>query len=118
MTKIINLTPHPVTLRRPDGSDLTVVPRSSEEGGPARVAQTPGTEIGCANGVPIYSSHVWGDVVGLPPPCDDTLYVVSSLVLSRVSGRDDVVAPGTGPNDGAVRNEKGHIVAVTRLVRG
>jgi hypothetical protein len=25
---------------------------------------------------------------------------------------------GTGPNDGAVRNDKGHVVAVTRLVRG
>jgi hypothetical protein len=31
--------------------------------------------------------------------------------------RPDVLVPGTGPGDGAVRNDKGHIVAVTRLKR-
>jgi len=26
-----------------------------------------------------------------------------------------ILMPGTGPADGAVRNEKGHVIAVTRL---
>jgi len=41
-------------------------------------------------------------------------------VLGRpeCQGRDDVVGPGTGPKDGAIRNEDGNVIAVTRLVRG
>ena len=43
---------------------------------------------------------------------------MSALVGSALGGaRPDVLCPGTGPADGAVRNDKGHIVAVTRLVR-
>lgn len=118
MTNFVNLTPHPVTLRRTDGSDIVVAPRSAAEGGPARVAQTPGGVVGDADGIPVYGAPAWGVVIGLPAPVADTLYIVSALVLGRVSGRDDVVAPGTGPADNAVRNDKGHIVAVTRLVRG
>ena len=44
--------------------------------------------------------------------------MVSGFVLAHpsVAGRSDVVGPGTGPADGAIRNEKGQIVAVTRLI--
>ena len=56
----------------------------------------------------------FGEVEGIPAPHEGTIYIVSSMVLSAVD-RDDVVAPDTGST--ALRNEKGHIVAVTRLVR-
>jgi hypothetical protein len=47
------------------------------------------------------------------------MYIVSGMVLSALYGtRPDVLAPGTGPNDGAIRDASGRIVAVTRLVRG
>ncbi|RME25645.1 MAG: hypothetical protein D6800_07370, partial [Candidatus Zixiibacteriota bacterium] len=55
-----------------------------------------------------------GDVEGLPDPQDGTVYLVSSMVLSAVRGRRDVVAPDTGPT--AIRDETGRITAVTRLV--
>lgn len=68
--------------------------------------------------VPVHGSPAWGVVEGLPGPevAPGAVYIVSLLVLDRCAGRDDVVAPATGPNDGARRNEKGQIAAVTRLV--
>jgi hypothetical protein len=35
--------------------------------------------------------------------------------LANIKGRTDVFAPATGPKDGAIRNDKGHVVAVTAL---
>lgn len=43
----------------------------------------------------------FGEVTGLPEPSNDTLYIVSALVLTAVKaiGRTDCVAPATGhPN--------------------
>ena len=114
MTKIVNLTPHPLTLRRPDGTELEIAPSPQ---GPARVSATPGSHAGEIEGVPVYGAPTWGEVSGLPAPEDDTVYIVSSLVAAHISGRGDVYVPGTGPKDGAVRNEQGHIVAVTRLIK-
>jgi hypothetical protein len=107
----INLTPHALTLRAPNGEDTIVAP----SGTVARVSTTPGAQVGELNGIPLFSNTTFGAVEGLPAPAADTIYIVSGLVGGRVSGRDDVVVPGTGPQDGAVRNDKGHIIAVTRL---
>lgn len=114
---IVNLTPHPVTLRAADGADHTF-----PSAGVARVASTPGT-LATVDGlpVPVATPTTFGDVSGLPTPVAGTFFVVSALVGAalRASGstRQDVLCPGTGPNDGAIRNDAGHIVAVTRLVR-
>ena len=145
---IINLTPHPITLRAADGAETTISPRPASEGGAARVTSTPGA-LATVDGlpVPVASPTTFGEVIGLPAPCaheepahyeqayheyevgacahpgtaPGTYFVVSAIVGAaiRASGavRSDVLCPGTGPNDGAVRNEAGHIVAVTRLVR-
>lgn len=112
---LINLTPHPITLRGPDGAE-TVIPPS---GTVARVATTPGKEIEY-HGVfcPVYSAPITGAVTGLPPAAPDTLLIVSGVVADAVGGsRNDVVRPGTGPADGAIRDGEGRITAVTRLVR-
>ena len=116
MTTLINCTPHAITLRAADGTD-TVVPPS---GTVARVSSTPGAlEMVEGLPVPVAGMQTFGGVEGLPAPAPGTMFIVSALVLSALRGsRPDVVGPGTGPNDGAVRNERGHIVAVTRLVRG
>lgn len=42
--------------------------------------------------------------------------IVSGLVLAACAGRTDVFGPGTGPKDGALRDSKNQIVAVTRLI--
>ena len=114
MTSLINLTPHALALRAVDGSD-TIVPPS---GAVARVTCTPGGPSGVGGvPVPIYGADVLGAVDGLPAPVEGVLYIVSAIVGAACVGRTDVLVPGTGPSDGAVRNDKGHIVAVTRLKR-
>lgn len=109
-TRFINLTPHAVTIRF-DGYELTVPP----SGTVARVT-TVTEPVDTPHGVPTVR-QTYGTVEGLPDPERDTVYIVSALVLAalRGSGRVDVVAPDTGP-ESAIRDEKGQIVAVRRLV--
>lgn len=115
--KIVNLTPHAIVLQGADGI-RTTVPTS---GTIARVSSLPGKpEAIDGIPVPVYSAQTWGGVENLPQPEEGTIYIVSIIVLglAHVQSRGDCVAPGTGPNDGVVRNDKGQIEAVTRLVRG
>jgi len=109
--KIVNLTPHAIVLRT---SGETTVPPS---GSVARVSATPGA-VTQREGFPcpVAEATVYGDVEGLPSPVPGVIYLVSSMVLARCTGRADVFGPGTGPNDEPVRNEKGQVVAVTRLI--
>lgn len=110
--QIINLTPHAVTLRNPEtGADTVVEP----SGTVARVAMTPGA-VETVEGlpVPVARPDQVGEVEGLPAPTAGVVYLVSAMVGAHVA-RPDVFTLGTGPKDGAVRNEKGHVVAVTRI---
>ena len=105
-----NLTQHAIVVRTAVG-DVTIQP----SGTVARVASTEavvpdGTVIDGA-AIPV-ATRAWGEVSGLPTegePC-----IVSALVLGRVPGRKGVYAPDTGPT--AIRDEKGQIMAVTRLI--
>ena len=100
--KYINLTPHALNL-----GDDTVEPS-----GYIRVSFT---EVHCGevNGLEVVRND--NPVLeGLPAPVDGVVYVVSAMVLAQCADRSDVYAPDTGST--AVRNEKGHIVKVTRLV--
>lgn len=109
-----NLTPHSITLRDPQGNDH-ILPSD----GVARVASTPGT-LGTLDGVPVpvAGRTVFGEVVGLPDPEPGVWLIVSAIVGAALNGsRADVLLLGTGPNDGAVRDDAQRIVAVTRLVR-
>ncbi len=99
----INFTPHAITLN--DG-------RVFESIGVARVGNT--FSDFDSDGV---CSVAYGDIEGLPAPQDDTLYIVSALVLSaaKAVGRTDCVAPATG-HPACVR-DKGFIVSVPGFVR-
>lgn len=109
---LINLTQHDIVLRAADGNDTTIKPSGSV----ARVASTPGAITGHYAGVPVYDAPTWGAVEGLPDPVGGIGYIVSGLVASRCPDRIDVYSPGTGPNDGAIRNTAGQPIAVTRLI--
>lgn len=102
---MLNLTPHPIVIRTEDSN--IVIPPSG------RVARVSTTEevVDSIIGVPVVR-RMFGAVEGLPE--DDTPCVVSALVLAAVPGRPNTFAPDTGPT--AVRDERGQIVAVTRLV--
>jgi hypothetical protein len=103
--KFVNCTPHALTVDglgtiEPSG----IVPRVATQ-------RLPATTIG---GVRLVRT-VKGAVDGLPAAADGVVLVVSGMVLDALNGsRPDVVAPDTGPD--AVRNEKGHIVAVRGFV--
>lgn len=110
---LINLTPHSLNLYTPTG--VVEVPASGQL---ARVRST--SEVaGEVIGMPVVRAS-FEPVTGLPEPRPGTRYLVSTLVLTalRAEGvhRDDLLAPGTGPNDGAVRNAQGQVMGVTRLV--
>ncbi len=110
---IKNLTPHAIVIRPILGDDVTI----HASGTVARVSSTPGKIaqrddlfVGCR----VAGPTTYGEVEGLPEPADGVVYLVSAMVLVRLSGRTDVFAPDTGA--GAIRNDKGQIVAVTGLV--
>lgn len=109
--QFVNLTPHAITLRTPEGVDIVVAPSGQQ----ARVQNPPAAQVGIVAGVPVYAAQQGGTVSGIPDPALGTIYIVSGMVLASVVGRPDVMAPGTGPADGAIR-ENGQIVAVTRLI--
>ena len=69
-----------------------------------------------AAGIRIIAQKV-GQVQGLPEPQADTVFIVSAMVLQALAGsRPDVYAPDTGAD--AIRNDKGHIIAVRGFVAG
>jgi len=109
---LINLTPHPIALAGPDGAIIETIAPS---GTVARVVQTPGAAYRVADApVPIQGRDTMGAAEGIPEPSLGVLYVVSGMVLAACD-RPDVVAPGTGPQDGAVRDAAGRLVAVRVL---
>lgn len=104
--KIINLTPHAIVIT--DG------PTFEPSGTIARVSVTQ-VDDGAIAGVPV-KKQTYGDIIDLPAPAPDTVYIVSAIVLAaaKEAGRTDCVAPDTS---NAVRNEAGHIVSVPGFVR-
>lgn len=111
--KLVNLTPHPIVLQTPEGDRYRVEP----SGTVARVASIPGDLVDVPGiPVPVAGPDRPGQVTGVPRRRMDTVLIVSGFVGAALKGqRDDILVPGTGPADGAIRNERGHIVAVTRL---
>lgn len=100
----------PIYRRRSDGKMFTC------EAHEVSIGKTRDTYTSVDGSESIHEFDVRDDTFDDPIE-DDRLYIVSALVIGRVK-RTDCVAPGTGPNDGAIRNAAGQIEAVTRLVRG
>jgi len=107
MTKIVNLTPHPLNFIMGDGSEVEIPP----SGNVARVSEKV-ENIGNINGIPVISKS-FGEVTGLPEPQPDTIFVVSLLVAQAVKdSRNVVFVIGE-----SVRDEDGHIIGARSLAK-
>lgn len=110
--RFFNLTPHDITLVRADGT-TEIVPRS---GYVARVITTR-REICTVEGFTAYTEAVDYVDFGAANMCsDDTIYLVSRMVLDALPSYEcgDCFAPDTGA--GAVRDEAGRIIGVRSLI--
>ena len=109
-SSLVNLTPHTVNVVSKDGD---IVTSFAPSGAIARVsvaetvagvitvpvaAETAG-EI-WAYDIPAVTS-AYGDVMGLPVPAENVVYIVSAMVRLAVPHRRDVVSPSGLVRDGA-----------------
>lgn len=105
-----NLTPHAIAI------DVAGVVNTIQPSGTIARVTTSEESVGVCSvtGAPIVRRS-FGEVEGVGSPSDGPC-LVSSLVLSALGSewRGVAFAPDTG--DTAIRNDKGHIIAVTRLV--
>ena len=109
MDKIINLTPHNVRLikKYPEKWDIIDIPPSGDI---ARLIFTH-TKVGNLI-VPIVKVKLDG-VMNLPKYDGKTKYIVSRVILETIA-RTDMISPDTGT--GAIRDDRGNIVGVTRWI--
>ena len=110
--ELVNLTPHALSLYTPAG--VKEIPASGQLARVRASSEVVAELEGLAVARPTFEG-----LTGLPEPRPNTVYVVASLVLTalRAEGthRPDIVAPGTGPNDGAIRDSAGRVVGITRF---
>lgn len=108
--EFVNLTPHPIVIYK-GGRKIREIPPSG------KVLRLPEERnpMGEVDGIPV--SHLrYGVPNELPPQTEDTIYIVSMLVLLALKGkRSDLVAPDTGA--GAVRDENGRIIGTKGFVK-
>lgn len=83
--KLINLTPHAIHVLMRDNKILTI-----ESSGNARCEMITQVLDDDFNGVSL-NSNTYGEVVGLPEPAENTLYIVSSIVAHAVKGKELIV---------------------------
>ena len=107
--KLVNLTPHSVTITTAGGRSLEV-PASGQV---ARVAAeaTEAGEIwaGRCNPVPLIT-QTFGEVVGLPAPEEGKFFIVSALVRAACPDRYDIGSPAD-----LVRDDAGRIIGCKAL---
>lgn len=109
---VINLTPHDVVIVNSDGQEIKRYPATGQT---VRV-NSEDRELASVDGVSVVRT-VYTDVDGLPEPKPNTIYLVSVLVQQALGGkRADVYTPDTGPKS-VVRDEKGQIIGVRRLMQ-
>lgn len=103
--KIINLTPHSVTVAGITIKPSGVVARVSSETVDVGSLDFNGTKI------PL-TTTAYGEVQGLPDQRDDTLLIVSSMVAARCKERTDVFIPNE-----SIRDAEGRIIGCKSLGR-
>src|SRR5690606_18281655 len=86
--RIINLTPHAVTLVTASGDEVVVPPQET----PVRIPTT-ATPAGEVNGIPLVVEQLGDADSVLPAPQPGTVYIVARPVAERASHRTDLVVP-------------------------
>lgn len=130
MTELINLTPHPIRLYKPDAPDIVehvadhLVCTIAPSGHTARVAEN---DLGTVEQVcyETYTDGVsfipvelieWSSVYGVPAEQDGVYLIVPLVtalaVFARGSGRNDLLVPYA-----QVRNREGTVVGCRLLAR-
>jgi hypothetical protein len=115
MTQFINLTPHAITIDSNGIDAITVQP----SGMIARVS-TSELDAGDVAGIPVIRRAMGEVSLGIVRDQidTDTVLLVSSMVLDAIPEGHELLpfcfAPDTGAT--AKRNDKGHIISVSRLV--
>lgn len=109
LEKLINLTPHAITLMDDDTNIICIIEPSGDI---ARVSvRTERTETLAFNDMTLATSKsVYGKVEGLPETEEGVVYIVSSLVAQRVPERRDVFIPNE-----SVRDDNGRIIGCKSL---
>lgn len=101
--KLINLTPHKLTVNNGEGEVTEIAP----SGIVARVAATK-NETGCIDGIPVFKT-TFGEIQDLPEAQEGVIYV-ASLLVAQAAKRADVFSPGE-----LLRNEQGQPIGCLGL---
>ncbi len=101
MTKIINMTPH----------SITVANKVFEPSGETIRLQYETETIGNINGIDLEVNTLTGH--NLPNIEPGIVLIVSAMVLNEFPERIDLIAPNTNK---AIRNDQGHIISVPNFI--
>ena len=108
--RVVNLTPHEVKIV--DGGNNVVAVFPSD--GVARASQHD-VLVDEINSIPVVKTE-FGEVLGLPEPAEDTVFIVSRITVEVARARglntDDLLI-----TSGAVRDDQGRIVGCRALAR-
>lgn len=110
MSKLINLTPHDIKIIGRN-NQLITIPKS---GIIARV-RTKSYRPEIINDEFIVYKQRIEEVIDLPEPSKDVIYIVSNVVLKALWKRTDLIAPNT--TNGAKKDEEGNIEQVHSFIR-
>lgn len=106
--KLINLTPHEITILDTEGKIIRVIPPTSPA---ARVTSREEKRLPI-DGVPFVET-IFGKVENLPDEEPGVFLIVSQIVIAACPGRNDLIRPDTGPT--CLRDAAGKIVGVRQL---
>lgn len=89
MAKMVNLTPHTINIFDASGEMLVAI----EPTKPAARCVAENKLQFRVNGIPMYRTS-FGEVIDLPEPKPDTIYIVSLVVRQAMPKRLDLASPG------------------------
>jgi len=112
--KLINLTPHEVTIVDEDGNTLLAIPSS----GVARAAQrdVPAGSIETEGVVVPVVITEFGETDGLPEPTEEVAFIVSIITLNAAKAQGRSTAD-LFITSGLVRDDKGQPIGCRALAR-